>query len=78
MNLNVVQLAISDLTTAAAILRTKRSGVNALDVRELAGGASALAAGPIAFDRYLAALDAGLSRVGGLTSQGYYLRRAAP
>lgn len=73
--MNLVQLAVSDLTTAAAILRRPRGGVRAIDVRSLAGGAEALAAGPGAFDTYCGAIDAGLSRMRGLTSRGYYIER---
>lgn len=75
---NLVELAISDLTVAASLLRSKRSGVVGLDVRELAGGAQAFSIGPRAADVYCAALDAGLSRMGGLTSRGYIIRKAKP
>lgn len=75
---NLVELAVRDLTTAAAVLRKPGSGVVALDVRDLAGGAQALATGPRAFDVYCAAIDAGLGRMRGLGTRGYRLvRRAA-
>lgn len=73
--MNLVQLAIDDLGTAAALLRTQRSGVIGLDIRELAGGARALAAGPQTFDVYCGALDSGLARMRGLSNHGYILRR---
>lgn len=73
---NLVQLALGDLTTAAALLRRSRSGVLALDVRGLAGGAQALAIGPQAFDVYCGAIDAGLSRMRGLKARGYLLEAA--
>lgn len=74
---NLVQLAVSDLAAASAILGKPRGAVLGLDVRELQGGASAQAAGPKAFDTYLGAIDAGLARLPGLTNRGYVLRRAA-
>lgn len=74
---NLVQLAIRDLGVAAAILRKPRGGVLALDVRQLAGGAHALAIGPRAFDVYCGAIDAGLARMRGLRNVGYDLTRGA-
>lgn len=74
--MNLVDAAITDLGTAAALLRNKRSGVVGLDVRELRGGAAALATGPAAFDTYLGAIDAGLARMRGLRNHGYVLRAA--
>lgn len=73
---NIVSLAVQDLTVAAAVLRKPRSGVQGLDCRELAGGATCLAAGPTAFDVYAAALDSALSRIPGLTNRGYILHRS--
>ncbi len=75
---NLVQLAIADITVAAAILRRPRGGVLGLDVRRLAGGAAALDIGPRAFDVYCGAIDAALGRMRGLTTRGYELRRASP
>lgn len=71
---NLVELALGDLTTAAALLRRSRSGVLALDVRGLAGGAQAFAIGPQAADVYCGAIDIGLSRMRGLRSEGYLLK----
>lgn len=76
-NPNVVQLAVRDLEAASAVLRKPRGVVRGLDVRELAGGAAMLARGPVAFDRYCLALDAGLARLPGLVNHGYVLRRVA-
>lgn len=76
MTINLVEQAITDLGTAAALLRNERSGVTGLDIRELRGGAVAFATGPAAQDVYCAAIDAGLARLRGLTSQGYILRKA--
>lgn len=73
---NLVELAVRDLGVAAAILRKPRGGVVGLDIRELAGGASAFATGPAAADVYCGAVDAGLSRMRGLVNHGYILRRA--
>lgn len=72
---NLVELAVSDLTTAAALLRNKRSGVTGLDVRFLAGGAVAFGTGPNAFDCYTGAIDACLAKLPGLTNKGYYICR---
>ncbi len=77
-NPNVVSLAVRDLNGAAAILRKSGGVVRGLDVRELAGGAAMLERGPVAFDRYCAAIDAGLARLPGLTNAGYVIRRVAP
>lgn len=74
---NLVELAVADITVAAAILRRPRGGVLGLDIRRLAGGARAEAIGPQAFDVYCGAIDARLSRMRGLTTHGYELRRAA-
>ncbi len=76
-NPNVVSLAVRDLNGAAAILRKSGGVVRGLDVRELSGGAAMLERGPVAFDRYCSAIDAGLARLPGLTSYGYTIRRAA-
>jgi hypothetical protein len=76
--MNLVDLALADLATAAALLRDRRSGVVGLDVRELRGGAQAYAQGPQHFDVYLGAIDAGLGRMRGLTNHGYILRKAHP
>lgn len=74
---NLVELAVSDLTVAAAILRRPRGGVLALDLRDLAGGRLAFAAAPAAQDVYLGAIDAGLSRMRGLGSRGYRIVRVS-
>lgn len=74
--MNLIEMAVSDLGTAAALLRNKRSGVIGLDIRELRGGAAAFAAGPISADTYCGAIDAGLKRLRGLSSRGYVLRAA--
>lgn len=74
--MNLIEAAITDLGVASALLRNKRSGVRGLDIRELAGGASALATGPRAFDTYCGAIDAGLARMRGLSNHGYILRKA--
>ncbi len=74
---NLVELAIGDLTVAAAILRKPRGGVLALDIRNLAGARAALDIGPAAFDVYLGAIEAGLSRMRGLRAHGYDLVRGA-
>ena len=74
--LNLVDLAVRDLTVAAAILRKPRSGVVGLDCRELAGGAAALAVGPNCFSGYCRALDAAVSRVPGLRTANYAIRRS--
>ncbi len=74
---NLVELAVADITVAAAILRRPRGGVLGLDIRRLAGGAAALDIGPRAFDVYCGAIDACLSRMRGLTTYGYDLRRTA-
>lgn len=74
--MNLIEAAITDLGVASALLRNKRSGVTGLDVRELAGGAAALATGPRAFDVYTGAIDAGLRRMRGLKNRGYILCRA--
>lgn len=73
---NLVQRAIGDLETASSLLRRPGSPVRGLDIRELAGGAHAWAAGAAAEDIYCAAIDAGLRRLPGLTRYGYTLRRA--
>lgn len=70
---HIPQLAIADLTVAAALLRSRRSGVVGLDLRHLTGGAQCLAIGPRAWDTYCAAIDAGLSRMRGLTNRGFVL-----
>lgn len=75
MSRNLVNMAVSDLTTAAAILRKPRGGVLALDVRDLAGGRAAQEAGPQAFGVYLGAIDAGLSRMDSLSNHGYKIVR---
>lgn len=75
--MNLVDAAIQDLGTAAALLRNTRSGVVGLDVRELRGGAAAFTTGPQAQDVYLAAIDAGLARMRGLKAHGYVLRSRA-
>lgn len=74
--MNLVEAAISDLGTAAALLRNRRSGVTGLDIRELRGGAAAFATGPKAADVYCSAIDAGLARMRGLRNCGYVLRAA--
>lgn len=71
-----VQLAVRDLTTAAALLRHAKSGVIAVDVRDLAGGAATMAIGPQAFDIYCGAIDAGLAHMRGLTNHGYRIVKA--
>lgn len=71
--MNIIEAAITDLGVASALLR-KRSGVEGLDVRELAGGAAAFATGERAFDTYCGAIDAGLRRMRGLRAHGYVLR----
>lgn len=75
-DLTLVDLAVRDLTVAAALLRRPRSGVVGLDCRELAGGAAALAAGPTAFAGYCSALDAAVSRIPGLRTANYSIRRS--
>lgn len=72
----LVQRAVGDLNAAHAILRTG-GAVRGLDIRELAGGTYAWAAGPAAENTYCAAIDAGLRRLPGLTRYGYVLRRAS-
>lgn len=74
---NIVELAVTDVATAAAILRKPRGVVLGLDLRRLAGGAQCQAIGPQAFDVYCGAVDACLSRMRGLSIHGYELRRAA-
>lgn len=74
---NLVQLAARDLEAAQAVLRKPGGVVRGLDVRELAGGETAHAAGPRAFATYCGALDAGLKQLPGLTNRGYVLRRSA-
>ncbi len=74
-NPNVVSLAVRDLNGAAAILRKSGGVVRGLDVRELDGGARMLARGPVAFDRYTMAIDAGLAKLPGLTNRGYTICR---
>lgn len=73
---NLVELAVRDITTAAAILRKPRGGVLGLDVRSLTGGATALEIGPRAFDVYCGAIDLALGHTKGLTMRGYEIRRA--
>lgn len=72
---NIIDLAVGDLTVAAAILRKPRSGVEGLDVRYLAGGSACQALGEGPFDVYCGAIDAGLGRMAGLTSKGYVIQR---
>lgn len=74
---NLVELAVTDLTTAAAVLRKPRGGVLALDLRDLAGGRLAFAAAPAAQDVYLGAIDAGLSRMRGLGNVGTKIVRVS-
>lgn len=71
--MNLVQLAIADLTTASALLRKPRSGVTGLDIRYLTGGSKALALGPQAFDVYVGAISAGLDNMNSLTSHNYII-----
>ncbi len=71
--MNLVQMALGDLKVAERLISNK--AVRGLDVRELHGGAQVFAADdPRAADVYCGALDAGLSRLPGLTNRGYVVR----
>lgn len=70
---NLVELAIGDVTTAAAILRKTGSGVLGLDCRDLRGGRTAFQMGPQSFDVYAGALDTALGHTRGLKTRGYVI-----